>query len=52
MSLLKDQLAKARKIEDIRHEMTTYQNAIKSGSSYSEYYQRKIKELLVKLNAI
>ena len=52
MSLLKDQLLRARKVEDIRHEMTTYENAIKSGSKYTEYYQRKVKELLVKLNAI
>ena len=28
MSLLKDQLLKARKVEDIRHEMTTYEKVL------------------------
>ena len=33
---LKEQIAKARKVEDIRHELDTYQNAIKSGSKFEE----------------
>ena len=49
---LKEQIAKARKVEDIRHELDTYQNAIKGGSKFEEYYQSKIVELLKKLNAI
>jgi|TARA_B110000240_G_C13221787_1_gene334964 hypothetical protein len=49
---LKEKVLRARIIEDLRHEMTTYQNAIEGGSKYTEYYQRKVNQLLEKMKAI
>jgi hypothetical protein len=49
---LKEKLLKARKVEDIRHEMESYTNAIALGSKYKEYYQQKVQQLADKLKAL
>jgi len=49
---LKEKIAKVRKIDDIKHEMATYEQALVGGSKYSEYYTKQINNLKAKLEVI
>ena len=49
---LKEKIAKARKVDDIRHELSTYESAIAGGSKFTEFYRNKMVQLLKKLEAI
>jgi hypothetical protein len=49
---LKEKIERTRKIDDIKHEMATYEQALVSGSDYSEYYTKQLTNLQTKLDSI
>ena len=49
---LKEQIARTRKIDDIKHEMATYEQALVGGSKYAEYYTKQLTSLQTKLDSI
>ena len=49
---LKEKIARTRKVDDIKHEIATYEQALVGGSKYSEYYRTKMVQLKAKLEAI
>jgi len=49
---LKEKIARTRKIDDIKHEMATYEQALVGGSKFAEYYNVKLNHLRIKLHSI
>ena len=49
---IKEKIARIRKIDQIKEEISIYAESIKSNSKFKSYYEGKIDELSAKLKAI
>jgi|TARA_R110000823_G_scaffold117959_1_gene241652 hypothetical protein len=49
---LKEKIEKAKKVETIRNELSTYELAITTNGKFTKFYRGKMIELKAKLDAI
>ena len=49
---LKEKIARTRKVDQLKEEMSIYDDAVESGSKFSDYYATKSAAIQEKLNVI
>ena len=49
---LKEKIARARKVDQLKEEMSIYDDAIKGGSKFSDFYATKAAALKADIEAI